>query len=383
MKNRLSEIFEPSPHFSAEDFEKYAQGNLSPEELHQLQKHLIDCPLCDDALQGALLLQSKAQSPNIKFGIPLKTTREGYYWRGAAAILVVAFCLGGLLYWQKIERQSTLALAEQQQKTDTAFTQRETSEPQSKPENFKRKFDDETLPPKQLEAPEAATEIPDLDDGEMEETEKRLPPATKEHLSDKVSPAANAKPNWNEVDVGATATLMDELPKHQPASEMGDSKSAELASKNDERIQSRSANIKTDKSQPNKAAQENAPKAQPNAEVAGMLKGKTGNTVANADLQLAEQMKKEKQKTTQKNYFSFGLSAFKNKEYQEAIRQFNQAIELNPNDGFAKYYLAQSYIQTSRWVKAKKTLQAIIDQHLPEKQIATKTLDSLSGIGRR
>lgn len=52
MKELHNDIFSTTECISKELLEKYAAKDVSKKELHQIQKHLLECDMCSDALDG-------------------------------------------------------------------------------------------------------------------------------------------------------------------------------------------------------------------------------------------------------------------------------------------------------------------------------------------
>ena len=53
-------------HLTPEELVAYGQGNLSNREMHRLELHLINCELCNDALDGITGIEETALNKNIK-----------------------------------------------------------------------------------------------------------------------------------------------------------------------------------------------------------------------------------------------------------------------------------------------------------------------------
>lgn len=51
---KYREIFEETPCLTAEQLLGYAAGTLTADDLHRVEKHLVDCEICSDALEGVL-----------------------------------------------------------------------------------------------------------------------------------------------------------------------------------------------------------------------------------------------------------------------------------------------------------------------------------------
>ena len=103
----------------------YLQNKLSPFEQHHVEKHLLDCELCSDALEGLRLISSPANLTktfaelNQKIDERVKHTEKKiiplYSWlRIAAVIALVAVSAGTFLYLQKQQKQEEKIVAEKQ-----------------------------------------------------------------------------------------------------------------------------------------------------------------------------------------------------------------------------------------------------------------------------
>ena len=52
--------FNNDQHLTQEELVEYNQGTLSNKEMHRLELHLIDCALCNEALEGIVKVDSAA-----------------------------------------------------------------------------------------------------------------------------------------------------------------------------------------------------------------------------------------------------------------------------------------------------------------------------------
>ena len=59
MKKEVKNIFEHTDCVSEEMLMKYISGKLSPAEKHEVEKHLIDCEMCSDAVEGLSMMDGK------------------------------------------------------------------------------------------------------------------------------------------------------------------------------------------------------------------------------------------------------------------------------------------------------------------------------------
>jgi anti-sigma factor RsiW len=88
-------------HLIAEDVERYADGEISPEALPEIDAHLRDCSRCANAVMGVMQMKRaiRAAMPRFTQRRPLalrKRVSRPLVWFAAAAALV-AFAIGGEL----------------------------------------------------------------------------------------------------------------------------------------------------------------------------------------------------------------------------------------------------------------------------------------------
>ncbi len=62
---RVNTIFEHTDCLSEDMLTKYVSGKLSPAEKHEVEKHLIDCEMCSDAVEGLGLVRDKRRISSI------------------------------------------------------------------------------------------------------------------------------------------------------------------------------------------------------------------------------------------------------------------------------------------------------------------------------
>jgi tetratricopeptide (TPR) repeat protein len=101
-----NKIFNERSCLSRKELSGYVQKQLSPSETHQVESHLIDCPLCSDAVEGLSSAEDADQfiktTENLHFSYKTqnaikkqKNTQWNLYY-AAAAILVIS--LTSVLY---------------------------------------------------------------------------------------------------------------------------------------------------------------------------------------------------------------------------------------------------------------------------------------------
>jgi hypothetical protein len=91
-------------HLSEEQITRYNEGKMKPSEMHLVERHLLDCEFCSDAVEGSGLIKSEDSSSiieDLKEEISKRagTERDSIYWRigiAASILLIIGF---GLIFF--------------------------------------------------------------------------------------------------------------------------------------------------------------------------------------------------------------------------------------------------------------------------------------------
>lgn len=122
--NGPNKLFSAGEHCLTEDqLLLYMQSKLSPSEQHYVEKHLLGCELCTDALEGLRLSKSPEKLTEIIAGLNQQIDNRVkpvekkiiplYPWlRIAAIIVLIAVGAGTFLYLQKEQKQQEKIVAE-------------------------------------------------------------------------------------------------------------------------------------------------------------------------------------------------------------------------------------------------------------------------------
>jgi hypothetical protein len=54
-------IFVQTPHLTHEQMSKYLSHRLVGKDLHDVEEHLVDCPLCNEALEGMKKIKDESR----------------------------------------------------------------------------------------------------------------------------------------------------------------------------------------------------------------------------------------------------------------------------------------------------------------------------------
>jgi anti-sigma factor RsiW len=72
----MKPIFQAHTCLSEQDIRKYLDGQLDAAARHRVENHLLDCPLCEDALEGYELMRQATPKP-VAQSQPLRAVRGG------------------------------------------------------------------------------------------------------------------------------------------------------------------------------------------------------------------------------------------------------------------------------------------------------------------
>jgi hypothetical protein len=388
MNPTIQHIFDPTEHLSEEQLNRYAQGQLGREDLHAVERHLVDCPLCESAAEGAILMrrQGKKAGPIL---MPKAKTNDRFYWRAAAAILLVVLSVGGLLWWQegsmeKIAQEKSLDTETIQPQaptlTDGSPLEEETAETKAKEkEGFK------TILPGQTQQESDVSVNNGLAESSSEPMIEDLASVSDESKNLDFAPAETPMKPATQKSEGDDDMAFDRADKKaeeqrkKPVdfSEKEATKKALSKTKDAERTAS---NTKTPMAA---AVAKDSPKADsvvPNfatvTDAVTISSGTSQGSVVLTESVVSYNWDSGEAIGLQQIYTD-ALKSYKNKEYQDAIRGFDKLESNSSYRGLALYYKAQCMIKTARYAKAKISLETLIKLKIAESAKAQKTLDSL------
>jgi hypothetical protein len=94
MKDLQSDIFSVSGHLSKDQLVRYHRGEMQKDERYAVEKHLVDCELCKDALSGMAAMHSYKGIDKIRADIrriarPKAGIMNQIAWRNFVVSLVV------------------------------------------------------------------------------------------------------------------------------------------------------------------------------------------------------------------------------------------------------------------------------------------------------
>lgn len=118
----------------------YLDGKLSAKQQHRVEVHLLDCPMCTDALEGFKLSGNRAKVTQLNAGMVKEITYRSNWYLPAAAASVVLVATLGLLWWamgtqsSDVENIAQQTAAPKPQETISAATPEERAPGSPEPE---------------------------------------------------------------------------------------------------------------------------------------------------------------------------------------------------------------------------------------------------------
>lgn len=122
MNNNMSNQPPITPCISSKEMLDYTQGILSPKEQHRIEKHLLDCEFCADAMEGIELMKNPNEllevERELNFDIDTKISGEEdeenkvkvlFPWRIAAAVVLIF--VSALTLWMVLPKTNVQELA--------------------------------------------------------------------------------------------------------------------------------------------------------------------------------------------------------------------------------------------------------------------------------
>lgn len=102
----------PQEHLSESQLLRYEHGQMDASEMHRVERHLLHCDLCSEALEGLALLETWEAKDSLndlrgrlsnRINDPTTTSRPAYWRWGIAASILLLFTTGLFLFLQDVE----------------------------------------------------------------------------------------------------------------------------------------------------------------------------------------------------------------------------------------------------------------------------------------
>ncbi|MEO8086821.1 MAG: hypothetical protein ABI763_08380 [Bacteroidota bacterium] len=337
MGDNFENMFDQGDHIPDNKLLEYSQGKLSAKEAHKVEKHLLECELCSDTLEGLNLMQSPDSSAVIsELNKKIDARIESFngkkgtiitmrpYYRIAAVIALFILFGGGYWFLKNGEKEKILAENTASKNTDSISSQ--------------------LVPQTQL-APQVSSdqkaEEPISAKPQFSLPEKKAMP-----LSHTVSSSTNEQTTRNDIE----KNKIDDIKQQNDNSQSRDQNiQAEVITTN-EGLGKQSREIKDEESHAGSAA--------PSVMESAVSSRK--EKVANDDIAFqknADMIVADKPSTL----FSRGKANLDAKNYVAATIDFERLLNDTTSDYYddSKWFLAICYAKTQQNAKSRKLLKQI------------------------
>ncbi|MGD1844133.1 MAG: tetratricopeptide repeat protein [Salibacteraceae bacterium] len=318
-------LFEPGSCPDGDQLRAYAQQTLAPEAQHALERHLLDCPLCQDAVEGFALvpvsasaieeLRSEAQHIAMAGGSGTSLFKGAKWWLGAGFTAILL----GFITWQVVETDPV----EPPMVSETEISLEKISKehfirnaPEEVQESDETITEETTLEPQKMAAPNTENKAVEP---VMTENSTQVENTTSEILERKTDPVAPA-PTLPVAEVPLERTNIPATPKEVPPLKYIEQYKTVDYAERDNTIQ-----------------------------VAQVTSGSTPPQYANS-----EQAKKRQPEvlTFQYSYndvLELGIFRLKAGKYRKALQKFNLILKHFPEDENALFYGGLSYFNLGQY----------------------------------
>lgn len=366
MRNNINKIFKKRTCLSAAELEGYARNTLRPRERNQVERHLLDCELCSEALEGFLesgkeinlikmksMLAHRFVSKSQDSGLQ-KTKSSGWIW-AAAAVICIALVSGAI--W-KFNRKQTDDLASVTVK-DSIYEPVQ-SLTLSRKERAESTGTSKVAEEKAITRQEKSTEIHNLTAPVEQPVVFESGKAEAANLQE----ATTALVATDEVKSEEKQTAMQ-----PPAREMYGNAYKQQVSDNNAAAMNQSAIKKKSVM----AASGSSPEKDLTVSWNEIIKLGEAGQYQKALLAL-DQLTHEKDEV--KTAYYKGYYLYKSERYNEALLQFEKVrkdkTHVNYND--AQFYRALSLLSIGKNKEGKEILNRIVNEKLPHHEHAAETL---------
>lgn len=376
MKELHHYIFSKSTCISKETMLKYINKQLSKEELHVVEMHMLNCAFCAEALEGI----AHAKDSSILFAIDNEIdkkakTSKGFNYRplmmaASLALLIVSTFFIANIYNKSIKHNTSTVAVTPVEKLNSSI------EPMAEEQPNTAQEQKETEPAERFIAP-TPVKIETVDDQEIVEltlNDKELDVEIKE-LEEEETPVMaddveqDFDQNYKDVFGGSAPNIEKELPNTKQTTTRNENKRKD---KSPSRLKAKKA------SSPNFASAESVEELpQINISSNNYIHGfkvvdyldeyqqayELEKNAEGSSLSPSYDSKKQKeeaedefnthfQELTYKQVLKKAMLDYKEKRYLDAVKNFKVILKKHPKDLNALFYSGQSYYHLSEYKKA-------------------------------
>lgn len=385
MRNKLQTIFSETRCPADGVLQKYLNGELTHAQKHEIEKHLIDCEMCSDELEGLRLMNNPKELNivieriNTKINKKFKTEKKQFLnnWSKIAAAIVILVAIGSLFILFNPENNiSTEKFVAENTKPSSVEQEKDAS----KIDTFKKESTStQTIETKKLLAQnKSGSVIKEQNVTSLSEiTETKGEAQIETTIADRIY-----EPSGNNIDSTALAyletpeTINDEIIRNEDASEsdMSDKQAEEYTGEI-----ATGSNIKEDETVPKTEDLTLNAAVDSYANNRSVSKKSSGRKSKDAPMVSQSIQDDGSNVQTNENLLNVAIDDYTTEKYADAITKLKKILQYKDSAYFqkAQWYYALTLIKQDKLVKAKKILNQIIKtrNHPYSKEARIKLLE--------
>ncbi len=377
-----NKIFGSTNCLSQEQLLKYNSNALSQKEKHRVEKHLVECELCSDALEGFSDVSSADILNEIRIRVQRITSQQKVvsinYWKRflvAAILSGIAFVPFYFIFFQNKKSESILAenkMNEIEKSAEIPEEKNTSSENNQVAAEVSSGKDDEGERENLID-----TRVAD-GSGSVKKEVKKVSQIAADEL-------AEAKPDGNKISdesiISETTAMVSDIGTIQEQKEIGSGEEMKKERKEEEK-----PIVTTEKISQIVAKETAQGYMQPAAQsVAREEQDVSKNYEMEAKKKSEESGFAEKKApakaltiSTDENFLNEGIALFNEKNYSAALEKFNAILKTNSENSDALYYIGLCYYNFGKYAEAKKIFREISESKSSYKKQAKKKLEELN-----
>ncbi|MBX9850155.1 MAG: tetratricopeptide repeat protein [Cytophagaceae bacterium] len=351
-------LFSEQGCLSLEQIMDYLHERLPMKERNHVERHMLDCELCSDAVEGYALMEEKERAAftirDLNKSIRSGAEKIQYRWMVAAVTAVMIFG-GGLLYLNyNLTSEKELSLSDKQEVKDTAV-----NKPEETNQNIKDQQDkiaiDSRKENKKMELERDGVIIPSTNSDaylnqevpKAEEPVYGMPTETTNTELNGVSSVPEDRDKSFKEEEYAPVLSEDKrkmLSKDEVVTDKVIENKKNVMPQNNVIVQEKSDRSTTLKKSKKKAAT-------PHYHVETSRAYKTDDVKPSGKVGDME-MDDLKEESEGKNILNDAITKYQQKQYDAAIKDFEEILKTEPDNSQALYYNGLSYLELKNYDKA-------------------------------
>lgn len=356
MRDKLDNILNHGDCISEEMMLRYVEGKLNSREQHRVEKHLLDCELCNDAFEGIsaqVAQHTRTNLSELNHRIEERINyRNGkisgtkWFYLAAAVFAIAVLFGGGYYYLQSIKKSEKVFTERNEPYCDTVNTLSVVATPPVENESLK-------------EEKKETVRLQNKKQQVFENGKKKIIAKGAEQTMANDESVSKSLPDAGILESKESSKANDISDPVSAVAEHGNKKTSTTKS-----ISSGDALRNT---------------TQPEKPVADDKDKQAEQTVAPTSAFQSARMK-DVSDSTSDDLMKAGIREYESKNYSSAIKIFESVLAKNlssKNSDAAKWYLSLSYIKKNKTAKAKNLLEDLSNGNSQYKSRARKTLDDL------